>query len=840
MPNISIFKNSKADNPLGSITIEEFIKRIKEGFWERAVTAVRSKEGAAYKAAKALLPAVTVSGQYKTRSKRVPMDKRLVEHSGYICLDIDKKDNLKMRTTDLIDNQCLAQFVSPSGEGIKVIYKCSTTRDPAEHRRIYDAAVLRLQKLGITLKVDPIVKSIASLQYVSYDPDAFYLPKTKLVIKPLPAPKKEVKPPSANVERDLEELNVYIDALGSKDITGNYEDWLNIAFGLSYTLGEHGREAFHRISNNYKGYDKAECDEQYDACLERNVGEVGKPVTIASVFQIINSNLPKPKVKALTKKFNKSHAIPSDEEPQEAGEQQSDLAGMVRYRLFLFKKIVDKETHEVIDLVPHHINLNAFEKLLREKGFKRFGKLYVHIVNNIVETVDTGDILRIVTAHIEGDGDYAFTYQKIAFQFSWEELAHKWREVRGQSTTVNQIAASLEHWQPDLLKDTATESYIPYRNGIVVVNKKEIKLIPYASTRMQIWKERILPRDFTYTAKKGMYEEFFENICGRGASSKDRRSSEAFKRACWYFGYMLQGTKRQSTARAWLLYDIRSGNNGRTGKTIIGQAVGKIRSMVTLDGKQVDFKNRFAFQTVQPWTDVVFIDDPSKYMSIQPLFNMITGDLQADRKNIDPLVKAVKFMFASNWVLEAEGTSEAGRQFITQVDDFYVRWGKDHGNTITPIVDYHGKEFFTDWDAGDWSAFDSFAARCLQTHLKDAAPKNNIIGNSALVRFVQIHEQEFFFELASTFINNVVKLKEGGLAVPQGLMVNTVKDHDSRISSIQAGRNVREFFSAVGCKDVSVTSLMIANMPRMAYKLNCTWEQLQWGEYGKGLPKPKF
>lgn len=840
MPTISIFKNSKVDNPLGNITIEELIKRVKEGFWQRAVENVRAKEGAAYKLAKALLPAVTVSGQYKTRAKNVPLDKRLVEHSGYICLDIDKKDNPKMRTIDLIDNQCLAQFVSPSGEGIKIIYRCTPTREPAEHRRIYDAAVLRLQKMGIKLKVDPIVKSIASLQYVSYDPEAFYIPKTKLVIKPLPEPKRVMKAPSTNVLSDMQELEVYVDALGNKDITGEYENWLNLAFGLSYTLGEHGRAIFHKLSSNYKGYSKEECDEQYDACLERNVKDVGKPITISSVYQLINSFLPKPKVKALTKKFNKSHAIPSNEEPQDVQDQQGDLAGMVRYRLFLFKKIVDKETHEIIDLVPYHINLNAFEGLLRDKGFKRFGKLYVHIVNNIVETVDTGDILRIVTAHIEGDGDYEFAYQSSTFTFSWEELAHKWREIRGQANTVNQISASLEHWAPNLLKDSAKESYIPYRNGIAVINAKEIKLIQYEDTQSQIWKERILPRDFTYTTKVGMYEQFFENICGRGASSKEKRKSENFQRACWYFGYMLQGTKRQSTARAWLLYDIRSGNNGRTGKTILGQAVGKIRSMVTLDGKQVDFKNRFAFQTVQPWTDVVFIDDPSKYMSIQPLFNMITGDLHADRKNVDPIVKALKFMFASNWVLEAEGTSEAGRQFITQVDDFYVRWGKDHGNTITPIVDYHGKEFFTDWDGKDWSEFDSFAARCLQQHLAATAPKNNIIGNSSLVRFVQIHEQEFFFELASTFINNVTRLKEGGLAIQQGLMVNVAKEHDGRISSIQAGRIVREFFSAVGCKDVSVTSIMIANMPRMAYRLGCNWEELQWGEYSKGLPKPKF
>lgn len=834
---ITLFKNAFAETPVGSITLEDFLDKVISGYWRKPITNLRlkGKQESTYKKLKSSLPAVTVSAELKNRDKNVPVNKRIKTATGLICLDIDKKDNPKLKGTDLVDKECLAQFLSCGGEGIKIIYRCKPTKEAAEHRRIYDAAVARLEAKGIKLKVDPIVKSVASLQYVSYDPDAYYFPKSKLVIKPLPPKKVKFRPPSEDVKKEIEQLEEYIKAVGKKDVTKNYEDWLNIAFGLSYNYHESGREVFHKLSSNYAHYDPVECNELYDACLERDLSTIETPITIASVFQVIGDNIPKPVLKQLNKKYNVSHAVGVGEETE-----QGDLSGMVRYKLFLFKKIVDKKTHEVIDLVPDAINLNNFEVLLREKGFFRFNKLYVQIIDNIVEVVDEKDIMRIVTEHVEKEGNYTFTYNSLEFNFSWEELAYLWRKNRGSNSFYNQIPASLTHWMPNLLKDNATESFIPYLNGVLKVTKNKTELIPYGKIQMQIWRERILPREYKYTTTKGMFEIFFENVCGRGNNNRARVISEHYKRSLWYFGYMLQGTKRQSTARAWILYDIKPGNEGRTGKTILGQAIGKIRNMVTLDGKQIDFKNRFAFQTVQPWTDVVFIDDPSKYMSLQPLFNMITGELAAEGKNAAPIVKSVKFMLASNWVLETGGRSEIERQFITQADDFYVRWGKEHNNTLTPIVDYHGKEFFTDWDLKDWSQFDSFCAKALQYHLKAEPPKNNVVGNAKMVRFIQLHDEEMFFELATEFCSNVVKGKDGSLLIAQGLLMEIVKAHHQQFGQTKAGRIVRDFLTCIGGVDVSITSMIVGSMSRMAYKIQNDFKSLNFDKYSKNLPKPNF
>ena len=814
MQKFSYFKNAFTDIPDGGFNLEQFIDHIKNGTWATVVKKVRDS-GDNYKKLKAKLPAVTISGEFKTRSKKLSLDKRLKAHTGLICLDIDKKDNPRMRTKDLIDPEAIAEFISARGEGKKLVYQCTPVSTAEEHRRIFDAAVTRLDKKGIKINVDPIVKNIAGLQYVSFDPNATFNPKSKLILKPAKAIERK-KVVRGDVDKDIKQVTEYIQALGKKDITQSYENWMLILFGLSYSLGELGRPSVHSICKNYKGYSAAECDEKYDSFLDTPPSQIDKPVTLSTVYHIINENLPVARRKELGKKYSITHAVVSPTGKVEEAQEQTDLSGLVRYKLFLFKKVVDKQG-SISELKLTKVNLNALELLLRSLGFYRYvdSKVnYVHIVHNIVTQCDIADILRIVTHHIEKDGDYNFVYKGVEYAYSWEEVVHAWREIRGASSMYNQIASSLTHWIPNLLKDTAKESYIPYSNCVLKVSADKIELIPYENIGQQIWEERILPRTFKLDNTVGEFEKFFANVMGRQPKLKSHAN---YQRSLWYYGYMLQGTKRQSTARAWILYDIKPGNNGRTGKTIIGSAVGKIRSVTVIDGKQVDLRNRFAFQTIQPWTDIVFIDDPSKYTSLVPLFNMISGQTSADKKGVNPVVKDdIKFMIASNWILEAQGQSESGRQFVSQLDDYYVRYSKEHKDTLTPIVDAHGGEFFTDWTEKEWARFDTFSAKALQFHLLGNIPANTILGNSSQIRFIQLHEEELYHSLCMALVE-YVKEGAGGWIVPQMALAQVVKDNNTDLKANKAGRVVREFLASVNASNITITSMRAGNLVRQAY-----------------------
>lgn len=144
---------------------------IKNGLWKDAVNEAfmaRSKGKESYAEAKKALPAACWSGVFKKRQ-----DNQIESYSGLIVLDIDKLSLPQINTLmgDLSsDTFVYTAFVSPSGEGVKIVYMTSIT-DPID----YLAGFLHLQdyfQKKYILPVDPSGKNISRLCYVSFDPNA--------------------------------------------------------------------------------------------------------------------------------------------------------------------------------------------------------------------------------------------------------------------------------------------------------------------------------------------------------------------------------------------------------------------------------------------------------------------------------------------------------------------------------------------------------------------------------------------------------------------------------------------------------------------------------------------
>lgn len=87
--------------------------------------------------------------------------------------------------------------------------------------------------------------------------------------------------PSNEVETDIESLTSHIEQ-SQIDITGDYSAWRNLGFALSDSLGESGRDYFHRISKFHPEYNPKECDRQFDACLKAK----GSGITISTFFHV--------------------------------------------------------------------------------------------------------------------------------------------------------------------------------------------------------------------------------------------------------------------------------------------------------------------------------------------------------------------------------------------------------------------------------------------------------------------------------------------------------------------------------------------------------------------------
>ena len=82
------------------------------------------------------LPAICFSGKFNKRN-----DESLIEHSGLICLDFDKykkrTDMYEDRDVFCKSKYVFAVFVSPSGNGLKVLVKIPA--DASKHKSYFNA-----------------------------------------------------------------------------------------------------------------------------------------------------------------------------------------------------------------------------------------------------------------------------------------------------------------------------------------------------------------------------------------------------------------------------------------------------------------------------------------------------------------------------------------------------------------------------------------------------------------------------------------------------------------------------------------------------------------------------
>ena len=180
-------------------TLSAMLSGIRTGRWAKQVEAVQTAYQMGGKDAaskpKLALPGALFSGTFKRRAAT-----ELTQHSGLICVDLD---NLGDRVGALkeqvaADPHTLAAFVSPTGSGLKVIFKTDPTRPHAESFK--SAEQYCLTQFG--LEIDQACKDVCRICYVSHDPELFEAEDAE----PLPAYRAptDYAPRNANPRTGLE------------------------------------------------------------------------------------------------------------------------------------------------------------------------------------------------------------------------------------------------------------------------------------------------------------------------------------------------------------------------------------------------------------------------------------------------------------------------------------------------------------------------------------------------------------------------------------------------------------------------------------------------------------
>ena len=217
------------------------------------------------------LPQATISGIFSpTRAAE-----NLVRHSGLICVDIDKKDNLHLGNLDTLIEDTLSRIDevayasrSVSGNGYFVIIPL---KYPEAHKAHFEKLVRDFAALDIV--IDRACGDVSRLRCQSYDLHQYI----NLEAKPYEGLYHKPKPIRSVFSYNLSDIDAEDKVAGlcriisqqHIDLTANYEDWMKIGAALS-SLGESGRQWFHLCSAQNGKYNAAECDRKFNNLLRSN------------------------------------------------------------------------------------------------------------------------------------------------------------------------------------------------------------------------------------------------------------------------------------------------------------------------------------------------------------------------------------------------------------------------------------------------------------------------------------------------------------------------------------------------------------------------------------------
>ena len=161
------YMDSVSGSNMRPVEVQKVLEQIKKGLWKKQIEEIQYhiSNGETDKAdsLKRKLPAFTISATFKERRKKDDID----SYTGLLHLDYDKLDNAHELKAQVMEMPfTYAAFISPSGNGVKVIVK--SDNDLSTHTEAFNALKDYYDgELGI--ESDKAVKDFTRLCFVSYD-----------------------------------------------------------------------------------------------------------------------------------------------------------------------------------------------------------------------------------------------------------------------------------------------------------------------------------------------------------------------------------------------------------------------------------------------------------------------------------------------------------------------------------------------------------------------------------------------------------------------------------------------------------------------------------------------
>ena len=691
---VTIFKNIKETETPFFKEVSFILKRIKEGKSKNLIKEIRKeKDKTARNELKKNLPAICFSGQFNKRS-----DSSLLEHSGIMCLDFDgykkQKDMLQDKEMFINNKFVLSVFVSPSGNGLKVLIKIPA--DAENHIKYFTSLKTEFDSTYF----DTTSKNLSRVCYESYDPLLYYNPNS-LIWDTIEEEEHEERSsykdkPTIKItdENKIVEIlvkwwtkrypmaegqrnhNVYILAMAFND------------FGISKSLASF-------ICNQYesKSFPKNEIETTINSAYGKTQNFATKYYEDTETIDEIKQKLKRGDSKKVIRRQLLDTNV--DEEVIEAVLEKAEEDDTAK-----FWSKNEKGTIKVIPIL--------FKKFLEDSGFYKYcpegGKNYVFVkvTNNLIDHTSEKEIKDYIL-------DKLYHYEDVSV---YNYFADQTRLFREEFLT---LLSTIDIY---FIADTKKSSYLYYKNCAVQITKDEVVSIDYVDLGGYVWKDHVIDRMYKECeSNKCDYQTFISNVCGQ--KEKRKLSMEST------IGFLMHGHKNLSYCPAVILNDevISDNPEGGTGKGIFMNALSHMKKLVTIDGKAFTFERSFAYQLVSADTQILCFDDVKKYFDFERLFSVVTEGLTLEKKNKDaikiPFSKSPKIAITTNYAIKGAGNSFARRKWELELHQHYTK-------SYTP-QDEFGKLFFGDWDSDEWCFFDNYMIYCLQLYLKEGLIQSEFV-----------------------------------------------------------------------------------------------------------------
>lgn len=282
---------------------------------------------------------------------------------------------------------------------------------------------------------------------------------------------------------------------------------------------------------------------------------------------------------------------------------------------------------------------------------------------------------------------------------------------------LNRVGMYSQSERREIQKDERFTKYMYFQNGFVVISEKGIEFKDYEELGGYIWADAIMQRKWIPGTKWNNrpefapFTQFMRNICGKESRLNDLMV---------WIGYYLHGGyygKRQALILTDSTISADSEANGRSGKSLLAEAIGKAMSsdsekeglFLNIGGKDFDPTYKHKFQQADERTLLIVINDLKHNFNLQAMFNDVTEGIIAQPKGTKPIRTVAKLLLTANRTVKNEGDSSRDRFIEFELTSHY-------NSNHDPKKEF-GHWFFLDWTPGQWSAFDHFMAECCRRWL---------------------------------------------------------------------------------------------------------------------------